>query len=66
VHPSRLAFYDETMRFVVEPGQFRFSVGASAGDLRQQCVIALAGGVAEYSQRGVVAVRASVGEATAA
>jgi hypothetical protein len=54
------------MRFVVEPGQFRFSVGASAGDLRQQCVIALAGGVAEYSQRGVVAVRASVGEATAA
>jgi beta-glucosidase len=65
VHPSRLAFYDEAMRFVVEPGQFRFSVGASAGDLRQQCVIALVGGVAEYSQRGVVAVRASVGEATA-
>jgi hypothetical protein len=54
------------MRFVVEPGQFRFSVGASAGDLRQRCVIELAGGVAEYSQRGVVAVRASVGEATAA
>ena len=66
VHPSRLAFFDEGMRFVVEPGQFRFSVGASAGDLRQQCVIELAGGVAEYSQRGVVAVRASVGEATAA
>jgi beta-glucosidase len=66
VHPSRLAFYDEAMRFVVEPGQFRFSVGASAGDLRQRCVIELAGGVAEYSQRGVVAVRASVGEATAA
>jgi beta-glucosidase len=66
VHPSRLAFFDEAMRFVVEPGQFRFSVGASAGDLRQQCVIELAGGVAEYSQRGVVAVRASVGEATAA
>jgi beta-glucosidase len=65
VHPSRLAFYDEAMRFVVEPGQFRFSVGASAGDLRQQCVIELAGGVAEYSQRRVVAVRASVGEATA-
>jgi beta-glucosidase len=66
VHPSRLAFYDEAMRFVVEPGQFRFSVGASAEDLRQQCVVELAGGVAEYSQRGVVAVRASVGEATAA
>jgi beta-glucosidase len=66
VHPSRLAFYDEAMRFVVEPGQFRFSVGASAGDLRQRGVIELAGGVAEYSQRGVVAVRASVGEATAA
>jgi len=66
VHPSRLAFYDEAMRFVVEPGQFRFSVGASAEDLRQQCVVELAGGVAEYSQRGVVAVRASMGEATAA
>jgi beta-glucosidase len=61
VHPSRLAFYDEAMRFVVEPGQFRFSVGASAGDIRQQCVIGLKGGVAEYSQRGVVAVRASLG-----
>ena len=63
VHPSRLAFYDEAMRFVVEPGRFRFSVGASAGDLRQRCVIELAGGVAEYAQRGVVAVRASVAEA---
>jgi beta-glucosidase len=63
VHPSRLAFYDEAMRFVVEPGQFRFSVGASAGDLRQRCVVELAGGVAEYSQAGVVAVRASVAEA---
>jgi len=29
VHPSRLAFYDEAMRFVLEPGLFRFAVGAS-------------------------------------
>ena len=27
IHPSRLAFYDEDMRFVVEPGLFRFAVG---------------------------------------
>ena len=31
VHPSRLAFYDEGMRFVVEPGSFRFAVGRLIG-----------------------------------
>ena len=35
VHPSRLAFYDEAMHFVVEPGLFRFAVGASSSDIRQ-------------------------------
>lgn len=62
VHPSRLAFYDESMRFVVEPGQFRFATGASAGDLRQEATVTLTGEVAEYSQRSVVAVRAALGE----
>ncbi len=58
VHPSRLAFYDEAMRFVVEPGLFRFAVGASSSDIRQQAVVELTGPVAPYSQRSVVAVTA--------
>jgi beta-glucosidase len=54
VHPSRLAFYDPDMRFVVEPGQFAFSVGPS------HAVVAVAGGVAEYRQRDVVQTAVSV------
>ena len=62
VHPSRLAFFDEAMRFVVEPGQFRFATGVSAAVLRQERVVTLTGEVARYSQRSVVSVRASLGE----
>jgi beta-glucosidase len=60
VHPSRLAFYDEAMRFVVEPGLFRFAVGASSSDIRQEAVINVTGPVAPYSQRSIVAVTAVV------
>jgi beta-glucosidase len=56
VHPSRLAFYDDKMRFVVEPGEYRFAVGTSSSDLRQQVVVRLAGDVTEYRQRSVVPV----------
>jgi beta-glucosidase len=62
VHPSRLAFFDEAMRFVVEPGQFRFATGASAGALHQESVVRLTGEAARYSQRSVVAVRATLGD----
>lgn len=62
VHPSRLAFYDEEMRFVVEPGEFRFATGRSASDICQEAVITLTGPVAPYSQRSIVPVRAQVGE----
>jgi beta-glucosidase len=62
VHPSRLAFYDEAMRFVVEPGSFRFAVGASSSDIRQQAVIEITGPVVPYLQRSIVAVTAVVGE----
>lgn len=55
VHPSRLAFYDPQMRFVVEPGLFTFSVGASAGDIRAEQAIELSGTVTEYRQREIVA-----------
>lgn len=65
VHPSRLAFYDEDMHFVVEPGQFRFAVGASSSDIRAQAVVELTGPVAPYSQRAVVAASASVNYAGA-
>jgi beta-glucosidase len=60
VHPSRLAFYDEAMRFVVEPGLFRFAVGASSSDIRQESVVNITGAVAPYSQRSIVAVTAAV------
>ena len=62
VHPSRLAFYDEAMRFVVEPGLFRFAIGASASDIRQQATVDISGPVAHYSQRSIVAVAAQVGD----
>jgi beta-glucosidase len=62
VHPSRLAFYDEEMDFVVEPGEFTFATGASAADLRTRATFELAGTKARYSQRSVVAVRYSVEE----
>src|SRR5208282_554106 len=62
VHPSRLAFYDEAMAFVVEPGFFRFAVGASSSDIRQKAVVELTGPVATYSQRSIVPVTAAVSE----
>ena len=60
VHPSRLAFYDEAMRFVVEPGLFRFAVGASSSDIRQEAAVNVTGPVAPCSQRSIVAVTAVV------
>jgi beta-glucosidase-like glycosyl hydrolase len=60
VHPSRLAFYDEAMRFVVEPGLFCFTVGASSEDIRQRATVEITGPVTRYSQRSVVAVAATV------
>ncbi len=57
VHPSRLAFYDPLMRFVTEPGDFTFSVGASSADIRCDQTITLDGRVAEYLQREIVATQ---------
>jgi beta-glucosidase len=62
VHPSRLAFYDEQMSFVVEPGEFRFSVGASAADIRATASVRLSGPVARYAQRSVVPLTVTVSE----
>ena len=60
VHPSRLAFYDPSMRFVTEPGAFTFSVGASSVDIRVEKTIELDGQVAEYRQREIVATQVGV------
>jgi beta-glucosidase len=61
VHPSRLAFYDEALRFVTEPGAFRFSVGGASNTARAQVTVDLAGEIAEYRQREIVATSARVG-----
>jgi beta-glucosidase len=36
LYPEQLAFYDEHMRFVVEPGVFEVLVGASSEDIKLQ------------------------------
>ena len=59
VHPSRLAFYDPQMRFVCEPGDFTFAVGASWSDIRGRVMVTLDGDVAEYLQREIVATSAA-------
>jgi beta-glucosidase len=60
VHPSRLAFYDPRMRFVIEPGAFTFSVGASSADIRATQKVTLSGETAEYRQREIVATSVAV------
>ena len=60
IHPSRLAFYDAAMRFVVEPGAFGFGAGASALDIRAEAVAELTGPVTECTQRGVVATAVTI------
>lgn len=60
VHPSRLAFYDAQMRFVVEPGAFTFSVGSSSTDLRAESTVQLDGEIARYRQREIIATTATI------
>ena len=60
VHPSRLAFYDTDMRFVCEPGEFTFAVGASWADIRARQTVELRGAVAEYRQREIVSTAVEV------
>ncbi|GLV53857.1 beta-glucosidase [Dictyobacter sp. S3.2.2.5] len=60
VHPSRLAFYDPSMRFVTEPGDFTFSLGASATDIRISETVTLTGATSEYIQREIVATTVTI------
>jgi beta-glucosidase len=60
VHPSRLAFFDPEMRFVVEPGTFTFSVGASVTDIKAEGTVTIEGTATRFRQREVVATTVRV------
>jgi beta-glucosidase len=60
VHPSRLAFFDEAMRFVVEPGTFTFSCGGASDRAAAEVRVELTGGVAELRQCEVLVTTCSV------
>ena len=60
VHPTRLAFYEEAMAFVTEPGAFTFSAGSSSNTAAAQAIVNLGGSVARYRQREVVATAVTV------
>ncbi len=55
VHPSRLAFYNQDMDFVTEPGEFHFSVGGASDATSSDVVVHLAGETTEFRQREIVA-----------
>jgi beta-glucosidase len=54
VHPSRLAFYDERMQFVTEPGTFSFMVGGASDTASSATTVELTGSVAHYLQKEIV------------
>jgi len=54
VDPSRLAFYDPSMRFVIEPGSFTFRCGG------QTTSVTLTGYVVEHRQRDIRATEVTV------
>jgi beta-glucosidase len=60
LHPSRIAFYDPGMRFVVEPGALRVMVGASAADVRCETSVTLTGETAEFRQSAIVPTAVTV------
>jgi beta-glucosidase len=43
VDPTQLAYYDEAMRLVVEPGEVEFLLGPSAADLPLRATVAMSG-----------------------
>ncbi|UDY34665.1 glycoside hydrolase family 3 N-terminal domain-containing protein [Dermatobacter hominis] len=62
VHPTRLAFFDDSFDFVCEPGAFRFEVGGWAGAPARTATVDLGGEVQEYRQVQVVATAVHVDE----
>jgi len=41
--PSQLAFYDEEMRLIVEPGEAEVLIGASSADIRARAAFTITG-----------------------
>lgn len=64
LHPSRLAFFDDTFDFVCEPGAFRLEVGGWAGSPALVETIDVTGEVQVYSQTEIVATTVEVTAAT--
>jgi beta-glucosidase len=64
VHPSRLAFLDEAMQFVTEPGMFRFTVGGASDTASSGATVDLSGSVALYRQREIIATSVHVANDT--
>jgi beta-glucosidase len=60
VHPSKLAFHDESMARVCEPGTFTFMTGASSGQLQTTTAVTLSGDARPHRQRDVVATTVEV------
>ncbi len=61
VHPSRLAFHGLDMELITEPGLFTFRVGASSFDPdMREAQVELAGEVARYDRRTIVATSVEV------
>lgn len=60
--PSQLAFFDEAMRLVVEPGDFQVMIGASSADIRLEGGFAVAGDERVLAMGDVVATAVTVGE----
>ena len=54
VHPSRLAYFDEAMDLVCEPGVFTFEIGGHAGAPAATVSVELDGPITGHRQRDVV------------
>jgi beta-glucosidase len=57
---TQLAFYDERMRFVVEPGAVEVMVGRSSTDIRSREVVTITGAVREVRRDEVRTTRVAV------
>lgn len=60
ISPSKLAFFDQSMSRVCEPGSFRFFVGSSSAALPLNAAIGLQGERALYFQRLVRATKVDI------
>jgi len=60
VHPSRLAYFDESMDLVCEPGVFTFEVGGHAGAPAVTASVELDGPITGHRQRDITPTLCSV------